>query len=106
MHCRRLIRYRCGLEGKDVDPILLRFAEHSETTYQDASALTDIREEKEGLQLQVEWEGLPDAVDLTWEPIEQVLEDLPGLLEAFLHTAAKRELKQKALALGFPNEAN
>lgn len=106
VHCRRLVRYRCGLDGKDVDPILLRFAEQSETTYQDASALKDIREEKEGLQLLVEWEGLPDVFDLTWEPIEQFLEDLLGLLEDFLHTAAKRELKQKGLALAFPNEAN
>ena len=54
----------------------------------------------------VEWEGLPDTVDLTWEPFEQVLEDLPGLLEDFLHTSGKWELKQKALALAFPHEAN
>lgn len=33
VHARRLILYRAGLDGHEVDPILMRYAEHSETTY-------------------------------------------------------------------------
>ena len=46
VHCRRPVRYRCGLDGQEVDPILPRFAEHSETTYQDASEVKDISDKK------------------------------------------------------------
>ena len=33
VHARRLILYRAGLEDAEVEPILLRYAEHSETIY-------------------------------------------------------------------------
>lgn len=45
------------------------------------------------MYIQIEWSGLPDRSDSTWEPILQVEEDLPGMLEDFLETARERELK-------------
>lgn len=85
VHASRLVLYRSGLDGKELDSILLRCAEHSETAYQDARALRGIRE-NDGIEMLVEWQGLPDEMDLTWEPLQQVYEDLPGFLEDFLHT--------------------
>lgn len=99
VHARRLVFYRAGLEDKEVDPILLRYAEHSETTYQDAKQLCDIRKGAAGIEVLVEWEGLPDKIDLTWEPLGQVTDDLPGILQDFLHTSGKRNLKKEALQL-------
>lgn len=106
VHSRPLVGYRCGLDGKEVDPILLRFAKHSKMTYQDAFALKFIRKEKDGLQMLVEWKGLPDIVDQTWEPTEQVFKELTGLLGDFLHTFGKHDLKQKALGPAFLSKAN
>jgi len=98
VHSRRLILYRSDMDGKEVDPNLLRAAEHTETVYQDAQALRAIRLKDGRLEIQVEWEGLPDTVDRTWEPLQQVNEDLPQLLENFLQTAGTRKLKEDAMA--------
>lgn len=98
VHAKRLLLYRADLDGKDLHPDLLRAAEHNETTFQDAHALRHIREQDGQLELQVEWEGLPEKVDLTWAPLRTIREDLPQMLDYFLHTAGDRQLKQKALA--------
>ena len=85
------------MEGKEVESSLLKYAEHTETMYQSARALRSIRQTDDSLQALVEWEGLPDSEDLTWEPLLQIYEDLPGLLHDFLYTAGDMTLKRKAL---------
>ena len=87
------------MDGKPVDEDLLRAAEHSEITYQKALALCSITAARNGIRVMVEWEGLLDLVDRTWEPLTQILEDLPGVLEDFLCTEGNRDIKQKAQAL-------
>jgi len=66
--------------------------------YQDAQELRAIRKNNSQIEIQVEWEGLTDNVDLTWEPLQQFHEDLPGLLEIFLQSAGHRKLKEEAQA--------
>ena len=97
-HARRLMLYRNDVEGKSVDPRLLSVAEHSTMTYQVAVAIRAIREVGGETQLQVEWEGLPDREDMSWEPLAQAHEDLPGMVEDFLQTAGERAMKRRALA--------
>ena len=63
---------------------MLQVAQHTETRYQTAHDLRGIRDGNGQLEIQIEWEGLPDDVDLTRELLPQVFEDLPGLLEDFL----------------------
>ena len=50
------------------------------------------------LQVNVEWEGLPDKEDWTSEPLSQICSDLPGRVEDFLNTSGSRELKRRGLA--------
>ncbi len=73
-----------------------KYAEHSETIYQNFSAVTDIQKGENGLEILVEWEMLPDDIDRAWEPVTQVHEDVPKLLAAFLDTPENRRLKNKA----------
>lgn len=96
-HARRLILYRADMDGQPVSPSLLSAAHASESTIEIAHALHSIREEHGSLEVLVEWEGLPDDVDRTWEPVSQIHEDLPGILEDFLHSQDQRQLKLKAL---------
>eukprot|EP00171_Calliarthron_tuberculosum_P005264 IDg5264t1 len=53
------------MDEKEVFPDLLKQAEHTETTYQLAHKLSDIRERLERIEILVEWEGLPDNADET-----------------------------------------
>lgn len=52
-------------------------------------AFRDIRDVDGLLQVKVEWQGLSDEVDMSWEPVRQIYEDLPGLLEDFLRSSGK-----------------
>ena len=61
--------------------------------------MKDIHKAAAGIEILVEWEGLPDRVDLTWEPPQQIAEDLPGILHALLYTAGRRELKREVIQL-------
>lgn len=98
VHARRLLLYRADMDGKEVNPQLVQAAEHTETSYQDARALRGIRRAEELIEICVEWEGLPDVVDLTWEPLKTAQEDLPRMLGEFLKSTGDRKLKQQALA--------
>ena len=99
VHARRLLLYRADMDGKPVDERLLRAAEHTDTVYQYANSIQSIRSRDGHIEVQIEWEGLPEEMDMTWEPLLQVQEDMPQLLEAFLATPGNRKLKEKAAAL-------
>ena len=53
------------MNGKELDPGLLSYAEHSETSYQDALPLRAIGARKNHTEILVEWDGLPDVFDQT-----------------------------------------
>ena len=84
------------MDGKEVALELLRYAEHSAITYQTAVKVHDICKGDRSVEVQVEWDGLPDSQDRNWAPLIQVHEDLPAMLEDFLHTVEKLTLKRRA----------
>ena len=51
--------------------------------------------------VEVEWDGLPAVDERTWEPVETIFEDLPGMLEEFISTPGNRQLKTKVRTLFF-----
>lgn len=70
VHARRLNLYRAEMDEKEVFPSLLTESEQLESNYQIAKRLRDIREVSGTIQIQIEWYGLPDQVDWTWEPLQ------------------------------------
>ena len=99
VHARRLTLYRSDMDGCEPEPALLAAAKHSEVVVEMAKRIRDIRRKDNSFEFMIEWEGLPDSVDMTWEPLETVKEDLPGILQDYLYTANKRELNHQALKL-------
>ena len=96
VHSRRLMKYRSQMDGAEVSPQLLAHATHSETTYQDIDEIQDIKSEKNSFVVLVKWQGLPDELDYTWEPIQNMAEDVPDLLAEFLNSPGKQALKNRA----------
>lgn len=47
----------------------------------------------------MEWNGLPDEIDWTWESLSQANEDVPELLKELLTTTGNMNCKQEALRL-------
>ena len=87
------------IDGQDIDPRILQCAEHSTTVYQVEIFIGDIRKSDGKIQLLIELDGLTDHEDKTWDPLERIHEDLPGLVEYFLQTSGDRRLKRQSIEL-------
>lgn len=81
------------MDRKEVTPAFIKAAEHSEQRHQVIESFRGIRGACEDLEVLVEWEGLPNRGDWTWEPLSQLFGDLPARLEDFLHRSVSRLLK-------------
>lgn len=99
VHARRLTWYRADRDGEQISPALLEYATHSEASYEQIEKLVGITKVDEGVKVLVEWQGLPDEVDRTWEPLSQLHEDVPDLLQEFLQTPGSIDLKTEAREL-------
>lgn len=96
VHARRLLKYRADMDGKPATKKLVQAAAHSTARYQVIKEICGIREEGNELAIQIEWDGLPDTADRTWEPLFQVNEDVPTMLEEFLRNDIHCSLRKKA----------
>ena len=97
VHAKRLIIYRGDMDGKELDESLLQAAAHLEANYQTVEKMRGIRRRNGSIEIEVEWEGLPDASDFTWEPLDQLHQDVPDLLEEYLKAEGHNRLKKSAL---------
>ena len=64
---------------RNVEDALLSYAKHNEGIYYEIDYLKDIREGENGYEFLVHCKGLPDEMDYTWEPLHQLLEDVPEI---------------------------
>lgn len=71
-HTRRLQQNRADMDCKPVVQQLLHAAKHNETHYETSNILHKIRADGSDIRISVEWDGLPDDVDHTWEPLSQL----------------------------------
>ena len=77
--------YRLGDENQPVSKKLLELADRSEAQYEIVGKIVDIGEDHDGIFLQVQWLGLPDAIDRTWLPLKSMNEDMPEAVLEFLN---------------------
>ena len=97
VHAARLITYRANKENEPVSKELMAHAEHSEARYELVENLKDITgNAKDGMWVLVEWCGLPDRKDWTWQHLEELHQDVPDRVDGFLEKIKKREIAQEA----------
>ena len=65
--------------------------DESRVTYRVESILKHARQ-ADGWKLLVQWQGF-DAEDATWEPIQQMLEDVPVIVERYVHALEDRAVR-------------
>lgn len=86
VNCARLMKYRDSLNGADIPKEMIELAERTDSRYEVVEKIVDVGEAPDGLFFQVQWEGLPDERDYTWQAIEELHADIPDMVKAFLHT--------------------
>ena len=97
VHAARLITYRANKENEPVSKELMAHAEHSEAGYELVEDLKDITSNaKDGMWVLVEWCGLPDRKNWTWQHLEELHQGVPDRVEGFLEKIKKREIAQEA----------
>ncbi len=78
VQCARLLKYRDSLLGKQIPQDMLDLAEGTESRYEVIEKIVDLGQDHDGLFLQIQWEGLPDKRDYTWQPAKEL--SLPNYL--------------------------
>ena len=91
VHICRLIKYRTNMENQELSEELLSATIHNEAHYHTVKQFHDIKNTSGQLHLHVEWEGLPDACDFTWEPVQQLLEDVPDMVKIYAENLEKTD---------------
>ena len=98
VHATRILLYRAELDNLEVDPNLIAHAEHSDALYQDVAGFRGVEQRGPHFFLQVEWTGLTDENDWSWEPAMQLKEGVPVMLEEYLRSPGLTRMKQKVIS--------
>jgi len=75
---------------------MLDLAESTEARYEVVHKILNVGQAPDGLFFQVQWEGLPDKRDYTWQPIADLYADMPVRVKEFLSTyKSKKNITNK-----------
>lgn len=74
------------MDNKPLCDELMDAARHSEQSFQIIHKLESVRSGKSGIEILVQWDGLPDLCEKTWEPASQLKKDISQLFQDFVDT--------------------
>lgn len=101
MHAKRVVPYLVRQRrNRDLEK-LRQQAFHYDATYHLTDKVTGVRKGKHGYELQIHWMGSMDNADVTWKPLKNICDDVPGILKDFLHTPGEAKLKREIFDLYF-----
>lgn len=95
VHCARILKYDDSLQGSTVPQEMIDIALRTEARYEVVEKILDIGEAPDGIFFQVQWDGLPDKEDWTWQPAADLYADIPDGVRHFLSTCRKKTLVSK-----------
>lgn len=101
VHAQRMLPYTISTTTAHISEELIEQAIYYDTTFLLVDEICDIRTRNGEFQFLIRWAGLSEDADRTWEPLSQIRDDIPRVLEDFLHTAGNRNLKRNTLDLYF-----
>lgn len=99
-HAQRLIPYPVTSKQIQASKELQQQAIYYETMTHIVKEIRGVRERDGEYEVLVEWLGCERSDD-TWEPVQVMVEDVPGLVQDYLYTAGERNIKKKILDLYF-----
>lgn len=100
-HAQRLVPYPITTRTKQALLELKQQAADYDTTYHLVDVIKGVRKRGREFEVLVKWLGFDADQDETWEPVGTMKDDLPGMLEDFLHTSGDRNLKRQIIDLYF-----
>lgn len=98
VHSSRMTKYSAIQDGTEVPAAVLELADRTEARYEVLRRITDIADEDTVCWLRLEWDGLPDERDWTWARLTDVHEDVPEMVQEFLHSCTNKKLATSAAA--------
>lgn len=101
VHAQRMVPYPVTKGNERASEELLEQASHYDLTYHLVDEIRGIRKRKGSYEVLIRWMGLNNDDEMTWEPLENIRDDLPGILEDDLYTPGDRNLKREIIDLYF-----
>lgn len=99
VHAQRVMPYPITKSAEQTSEELKHQVLHFDPGYHLVDGIVGICNCKVELELLIKWSGLEGDVDRMWEPLNTIQEDVPGVLEDFIHTSGDRNLKRGVLDL-------
>lgn len=99
VHTRKMIFHKAAKELLVVDDAIKQTAMHTELQNEIVHDFKGIRKQATGLEICIEWNGIPDHDNFTWEPLLMINEDVLGVLQDFLMTSGIPHMTQESLRI-------
>lgn len=96
-HCTRLLNYRDSLLGEPVPQKMLDLTDRTETQFEVVEKIIDIGKALDRLFFQVQWEGLPDKQDWTWQSVKELYKNISDVMSTFHLTTKKMKVLVKKI---------
>lgn len=99
-HTQRMVLYPVAKNRQKATQELYKQAEQFGKTYYFVELVEEVRRNKCCMEVKIKWLGWEDN-DATWEPPDQIRNDVLGLLKDLLHSAGRRNLNRTVLDVLF-----
>lgn len=95
VHTRRTISYAVTQHDAQASDELLDQTAHFDDKYHLLESITGVRRRKETYEVIIRRAEYETTNKDTWEPVDQIRKDMPGVMEEYLHAAGEQNLKKK-----------
>lgn len=92
VHYQRVTPYPASVDVREVPNVLVLQHKHLGSGEQLVERIENIRKHNGHHEMLVNWEGLQEDGEKTWEQVDSLYEEVLGLVMDFLHTPGKRSL--------------
>lgn len=91
VHVACIKKYCGNLDGTNIPEAVLDLVDRTTAKYGVVESIVDIVKNDQGLWLCLQWEGLPDKRDSTWNVISELNEAIPDMITSFLKAAQNKD---------------
>lgn len=100
VHAQHIVPYPVTMQGEQASKELKHQAANYDEAFHSVDGIEEVRNRRGDYELLFLWLGFEED-DKTWEPLNTMMQDVPGVVEDYLYSAGDRNLERKIIDLYF-----